>query len=201
MIIVRLLSTRAFMVGFAPPSLLGAGSRHCYGINFHKLGGDPKDDTYIIGKDFPRIAEIHLETSDDGRWLVAHVANGDGGQFAHYIMNSAGEWAQITHFEDAIVSAKVGFDDAIYLLSRKNAPRGQILRLPLSHLDLAQAKVVVPQSPGSSGAQPDESARASIEEFEPLRATCMSSTSSAARLPCASSMITDAPCPRPNCRP
>jgi hypothetical protein len=33
MIIVRLLSTRAFMVGLAPPSLLGRGSRHCYGIN------------------------------------------------------------------------------------------------------------------------------------------------------------------------
>jgi hypothetical protein len=27
-------STRAFMVGLAPPSLLGSGSRHCYGINF-----------------------------------------------------------------------------------------------------------------------------------------------------------------------
>src|ERR1035437_825642 len=34
MIMVRLLSTRAFMVGLAPPSLLGSGSRHCYGINY-----------------------------------------------------------------------------------------------------------------------------------------------------------------------
>jgi hypothetical protein len=34
---VRLLSTRAFMVGLAPPSLLGSGSRHCYGINLHRL--------------------------------------------------------------------------------------------------------------------------------------------------------------------
>ena len=133
-------------------------------VYFHKLGADPKQDEYIIGKDFPRIAEIQLHTSDDGRWLIAAVANGDGGQFAHYVMDSAGRWTQVTHFQDGIVSAKVGEDDALYLLSRKDAPRGQILRLPLSHLNLAQAKVIVPQSPGSAS---NESLRASIEDFVP----------------------------------
>jgi prolyl oligopeptidase len=132
-------------------------------IYFHKLGADPRQDEYILGKDFPRIAEIQLRTSDDGRWLVASVGNGDGGQFAHYVMDTAGRWTQVTHFEDGIVSAKVGQDDALYLLSRKDAPRGQILRLPLTHLDLSQAKVIVPQNSGSAS---DES-RASIESFEP----------------------------------
>jgi prolyl oligopeptidase len=133
-------------------------------VYFHKLGSDPKEDTYVIGKDFPRIAEIQLHTSEDGRWLLAAVANGDGGQYAHYIMDYAGHWTQITHFEDGIVSVKFGVDAALYLLSRKDAPRGQILRLPLTHLDLAQAKVLVPQSRGSGT---DESARASIENFIP----------------------------------
>lgn len=133
-------------------------------VYFHKLGDDPKNDVYVIGKDFPRIAEIQLQTSDDGRWLVAAVANGDGGQFAHLIMNSSGHWTQLTHFEDGIVSVKVGADDALYLLSRKDTPRGQILRVPLAHLDLAQARSVVPQSSGSG---PDEDAHASIENFLP----------------------------------
>jgi prolyl oligopeptidase len=133
-------------------------------VYFHKLGSDPKQDTYVIGKEFPRIAEIQLRTSDDGRWLVAAVANGDGGQFAHYLMNSSGHWSQVTHFEDSIVSVKVGADDALYLLSRKDAPRGQVLRLPLAHPDLSQAKIVVPQS---SGVGPGESARASIDNFLP----------------------------------
>ena len=53
---------------------------------------------------------------------------------------------------------------ALYLLSRKDAPRGQILRLPLAHLDLAQAKVIVPQVLRLGS---DESARASIENFVP----------------------------------
>jgi prolyl oligopeptidase len=133
-------------------------------VYYHQVGADPKQDTYVIGKDFPRIAEIQLHASDDGRWLVAAVANGDGGEFAHYLMDSSGQWTQVTHFEDGIVSAKVGDDGNLYLLSRKNAPRGQILRLPLAHPDLAQAKVIVPQSPGSGS---EEAARASIENFVP----------------------------------
>jgi prolyl oligopeptidase len=133
-------------------------------VYFHKLGTDPKQDSYMIGKDFPRIAEIELRTSDNGRWLIASVANGDGGQFAHYVMDSAGHWTQVTHFEDGIISAKVGPNDALYLLSRKDAPRGRILRLPLPTDPLLQAKVVVQQSPGSGT---EETARASIESFVP----------------------------------
>jgi prolyl oligopeptidase len=138
-------------------------------VYFHKLGADPHQDTYVIGKDFPRIAEIHLRASDDGRWLIATVGNGDGGQFAHYLMDAAGHWTQLTRFEDEVVSVKVAPDDSLDLLSYKNSPRGQILRLPLFHLDLAkadlaQAQVIVPQS---SGAGPDENAHASIESFVP----------------------------------
>jgi prolyl oligopeptidase len=133
-------------------------------VYFHKLGADAKQDSYVIGKDFPRIAEIQLHTSDDGRWLVAAVANGDGGQFAHYLMDAAGHWTQLTHFEDGIVRAKVGPDDSIYLLSRKDAPRGQLLRLPPSQLEFSKAKVFVAQSSGSGA---EESGRASIENFEP----------------------------------
>ena len=139
-------------------------------VYFHKLGTNTQQDTYVIGKDFPRIAETRLHTSDDGKWLLVSVANGDGGQFAHYIMDMDGHWTQITHFEDGIVEAQFGpggergsGEGALYLLSRKNAPRGQILRLPLSQLDLAQAKVIVPQSVGGA----DESDRASIENFIP----------------------------------
>jgi prolyl oligopeptidase len=140
-------------------------------VYFHKLGTDAKQDTYVIGKEFPRIAEISLQTSNDGRWLIAAVRNGDGGQVAHYVMDSSGKWTQVTRFEDGVNSAKFGAaeegaapDESLYLLSRQNAPRGQILRMPLTHLDLAQAKVVVPQSAGSGA---DESARASIESFVP----------------------------------
>jgi prolyl oligopeptidase len=59
-------------------------------VYFHKLGADPKQDIYVIGEEFPRIAEIKLQASENGRWLVAAAANGDGGQLAYYVMDSSG---------------------------------------------------------------------------------------------------------------
>src|SRR5436309_4465990 len=90
-------------------------------IYFHKLGTADTDDSYSIGKDFPRIAEIVLQTSRDGRYILATVANGDGGDFAHYLLGPGGSalggWKQITQFSDQIKAARLGRDNALYLLS------------------------------------------------------------------------------------
>lgn len=98
----------------------------------HRLGAPLSEDQYALGKDFPRIAEIALEGSDDGQWVLAAVANGDGGDFAHYLRGTGGEWRQVTRFEDGIKDVKFGRDGTLYLLSRKDAPRGKVLRLPLA---------------------------------------------------------------------
>ena len=116
---------------------------------FHRLGTPAAEDQYSIGKDFPRIAEIALEASADGQWILAAVANGDGGDVAHYLRDASGKWQQVTRFEDGIKGVKFGRDGALYLLSRKNAPRGKVLRLPLDAPDLAKATVVAPESRGT----------------------------------------------------
>ena len=112
-------------------------------IYFHKLGTPDTDDTYSIGKDFPRIAEITLQSSRDGKYFLATVANGDGGDFEHFLLGSEGIWKQITQFSDQIKLARLGRDDAIYLLSRAEAPRGKILRLPLEVPELRNAAEIV----------------------------------------------------------
>jgi prolyl oligopeptidase len=113
-------------------------------IYFHKLGTADTEDTYSLGKDFPRIAEIKLEASRDGKFILATVANGDGGDFAHYLLGPDGSWKQITQFSDQIKAARLGRDNALYLLSRADAPRGKILRLPLDNPELANATMIVP---------------------------------------------------------
>ena len=113
-------------------------------VYFHKLGTADTEDTYSIGKDFPRIAEIVLEASRDGKYVLATVANGDGGDFAHYLLGPDGKWKQITQFSDQIKAARLGRDKALYLLSRAGAPRGKILRLPLDTPELANAVEIVP---------------------------------------------------------
>src|SRR4029077_19954504 len=48
-------------------------------IYFYKRGTPDTSDTYSAGLAYPRIAEIVLETSHDGKTILATVANGDGG--------------------------------------------------------------------------------------------------------------------------
>ena len=123
-------------------------------IYVHQLGTPDSADLYSAGRDFPRIAEIQLDTSRDGRWLLASVANGDGGEFAHSVRDMQGgdrvAWRQVTHFADGIKEAAFACDDTmLYLRSVKDAPHGKILRLPLDgNTMLKDATVVVPAGDG-----------------------------------------------------
>jgi prolyl oligopeptidase len=114
-------------------------------IYFHKIGEPESEDIYIIGKDFPKIAECEMESTDDGRYLLLMVKNGDGGEVAHYVRDPQGSWTQVTHFEDEAREAALGPDNYLYLLSRQGAPLGRILRIPLDHPSLNAAQVVVPE--------------------------------------------------------
>jgi prolyl oligopeptidase len=115
-------------------------------VYFHKVGTADSEDTYSIGKQFPRIAEIKLEASRDGKYILATVANGDGGDFSHYLLGPDGNWKQFSQFSDQIKRARLGRDNALYLLSRADASHGKILRLPLDTPELAKATMIVPAS-------------------------------------------------------
>ena len=117
-------------------------------VYMHRLATPVENDKYEIGKDFPRIAEIVLEASENSPWIVATVANGDGGDFAHYLRDGSGKWRQITRFEDGIKHAKFGRDNAVYLLSLKDAPHGKIVRLPIDATYLSKGTVVAPEGKG-----------------------------------------------------
>jgi prolyl oligopeptidase len=124
-----------------------ADRQHFYQqVYFHKLGDDPANDSYVIGKDFPKVAEIALSNKQNPNYTVIAVANGDGGEFAHYVLGPDGSIKQITHFEDKVVAVAIGADDALYLISREGAPHGKLMKLPLNDLDLHHAKVIVPES-------------------------------------------------------
>jgi prolyl oligopeptidase len=134
-----------------------AGERVAEDLSFyqqiycHQLGSLESTDVYSAGKDFPRIGLITLKTSRDGCWLLASVANGDGGEYAHYVLNLLGgvnaPWRQFSAFKDGVKSADFGCDGAsLYLRSVSGAPRGKILRLPLNgSVDLTDATIVVPE--------------------------------------------------------
>ena len=118
-------------------------------VYFHNLGTPTEQDRYETGKDFPRIAEIVLETSKDGRFVLAGVQNGDGGEYLHSLRTPDGAWTQFTRYADRVVHAVLG-DDAVYMVSRLGAPRGKIIRLPLTDspgISLSNARVIIPEQP------------------------------------------------------
>jgi len=124
--------------------------RHFYQqVYYHVLKTDPATDRYVIGREFPRIAEIALDSRQNPNAVVISVADGDGGRFEHYIIGKDGRITQVTRFEDEVVAATIGPDDVLYLVSKKAAPRGSILSLPLTDLVLSHAKRLIAQGDGA----------------------------------------------------
>lgn len=116
-------------------------------VYFHKLGTPTKADRYELGRDFLRIAESFLATSPDGQWAADLVQKGDGGEFELFVRSPDGVWTRVAAYENRIVQVHFGRDNALYLLSRQDAPKGQVLRLPLvpGRLALSAATVAVPE--------------------------------------------------------
>ncbi len=112
-------------------------------VYYHELGQSTEEDTYVIGEEFPKIAEVYFESSDDFHYIIAGVANGDGGEYAHYLLDPSGKWTQITRFEDKIPDILFGPDNSLYLLSNKDASHGKILYLAPGQTNLSQAKMLV----------------------------------------------------------
>ena len=113
---------------------------------FHQLGKPIAADAYVIGREFPRIAEIELAGSKDGRDVLAQVRNGDGGEIAYYLKRSRGPWARVADFTDGVKQMSIGQDGNLYARSVKDAPLGRILAIPLADARLERARVVVPES-------------------------------------------------------
>ena len=119
-------------------------------VYFHKLGTPASSDQYVLGKDFPRIAETELHSSDDGQYLLANVANGDGGEHAIYLKDSSDHWTTLAGNADGWRDASFGRDNRVYAVGIKGSPHGRIVALDLKNPSggFASADVVVPDGQG-----------------------------------------------------
>jgi prolyl oligopeptidase len=118
-------------------------------VYFHELGKASASDVPSLVEGLPKIAEIKLHRSDDGRWLLAHVANGDGGEFLQFLLDARAReprWKKLADLDDRVIAGQFARDGSLLLISRNGAPRGKLLRLDPKLGELARAKVVVPES-------------------------------------------------------
>jgi prolyl oligopeptidase len=126
-----------------------ADRQHFYQqVYYHRVGTDPASDIYVAGRDFPKVAEIALDGRQSNGAILMSVANGDGGEFALYVIGTDGKVRQVTRFADKVTAGEIGPDGTLYLLSHRDAPRGKLLTLPAGDTNLADARLLVPQDEG-----------------------------------------------------
>jgi prolyl oligopeptidase len=129
-----------------PPERTGRDLDFYQQVWFHRLGTPADADAYALGKEFPKIAETSLAGSDDGRFVLATVKNGDGGEAEQYLSKPDGAWTRIATLDDDAAHGRFGPDGSLYLISHRGSPRGRILRLAPGETDLSKAVEAVPQS-------------------------------------------------------
>ena len=104
-------------------------------VVFHKLGATGPDRVELSGG-LPRLARVRLESARDGKRVLALVENGRGGDVALYVKpsdaNGEGAWRRLAAETDGVRDAQFGDDDAVWMRAVGNAPRGKLLRVPLS---------------------------------------------------------------------
>ena len=114
---------------------------------FHRIGTPGSSDVKELGDELPRIAEITLRAKDDGKWVLAEVKDGDGGDAELWLRpGGKGSWSRLSRLQDKAVEGEFGDGPELFLLSRHGAPRGRLLRLPLpppAKEPLAAARVVI----------------------------------------------------------
>ena len=105
-------------------------------VVFRKLGTAASQDRVELSAELPRGARIRLESARDGRNVLAVVENGRGGDVSLFLKtgdaNGEGGWHRLAAESDGVRDAQFGDDDAIWIRSIANAPRGKLLRLPLA---------------------------------------------------------------------
>ncbi|MEO8550930.1 MAG: prolyl oligopeptidase family serine peptidase [Kofleriaceae bacterium] len=116
-------------------------------VYFHKLGSPAAKDTFELGKDLPKSAEIILDADPRGR-VLATVQLGDSGVFRHYLKDARG-WRQLDDWDDQISSLAFGSTADLWLVSRKDAPRGKLMKLAANAKTSAEAVQVVPEGKDS----------------------------------------------------
>jgi prolyl oligopeptidase len=115
---------------------------------FRELGRAPDHLDLAGGFADERIAENYLSASPDGRWVMDRVQKGDGGEWQIFVRSQSpdGSWWQVADVHDKCVFAVLA-TDALYLLSRRDAPHGKVLRLRLTDgATVADAREIIPAS-------------------------------------------------------
>lgn len=148
---------RSFYYNRLPPQLAGEKkNRYLNSRAFrHVIGRDQAKDEMVFGNGSPGVtlADIDIPSvklTADGRTLVGRVEHGDAREISIYTadasaLGGAVRWRRLLGPDERVTSFAL-HGNAIYLLSKKDAPRYKVMRLGNVRGDYATATEVIAQS-------------------------------------------------------
>ncbi len=114
-------------------------------VYFHRIGTPTEQDAYAVGQ------RLSPHRGDHARVLPGRKRRAGLGQERRWRTRSRSiceapteHWKLLASDVDRAIEGKFGPDGSLYLLSRKGAPRGRILRLPPGASSLTEAREIVP---------------------------------------------------------
>ena len=154
--------SRAFFYNrLSPPKAGDARNLYLFSrVYRHMLGRDVAKDEAIFGAgvaaepkiDFADIDIPGVQPTSDGRFLIGTIRHGDLNEISLYVAPASGPasiyaqplvWRKVADPKDLVTSFAV-HDDALYLLTARDAPRNKVVRTSVARADLATATTIVP---------------------------------------------------------
>ena len=151
---------RSFFYSRLPPQKLGeARNRYLNSCAFrHVIGRPVGRDEMLFGNDHDargagfKLADIDIpsvQLSPDGKMLIGRVEHGDAREISVYTASAAQigsevTWRRIIQPADGVTAFAL-HNQAIYLLTKKNAPRFKVVRMGINAANYANATTIVPQ--------------------------------------------------------
>jgi prolyl oligopeptidase len=117
---------------------------------FHARGTPVTSDRRELGPELTKISQVRLFANARDR-VLAVVQNGDSGPMRYFVRGPKG-WRVVADWDDTIAMITMGARDDLWLVSKKNAPRGKVLHMPIDGT-LAKATTVIAE--GTDAVDPD----------------------------------------------
>jgi prolyl oligopeptidase len=142
-----------FYARIVPPS---GGARGGVRVYRHVLGRDTAQDEVVFApgvggaRDVPDYSIPSLHVPSESKYAWAIVREGERPEIAVHVTElrelAAGQphWRKVAGTEDEVL-AIIGWKDDLYALSKKNAPKNQVLRASAGAATLKGAKVALPE--------------------------------------------------------
>lgn len=130
------------------PGSVPAGDEHYHRrIRHHRLGGDPANDDLAFGEGRPKEDILIVQTSPNGRWVMAIAMRGwaQSDAYLHDRQHPSAGWRTIVEGAEGITTGLLT-DDSLWLRTNLSAPNYTIVRADLDRPMRAAWRTVIPES-------------------------------------------------------